>query len=151
MLYCSWHMACGRCNCYFSFWAVFCPFTPVTARKMKISKKWKKYPEISFHTSVPNIMIICYTVPERWHVTHVIFFFQLGQYFTLLAPSQSKKWKFQKNGKSAWRNHHFTHAYQKLWLDNVQLLRKVWDGWMDKQNGQTDRQKKWHIEVSAPP
>ena len=28
--------------CYFSFWAILFPFTPITAQKMKISKKWKK-------------------------------------------------------------------------------------------------------------
>ena len=38
MLYCSWHMTGDRCNCYFWFWAIFCPFTPITAWKMKISK-----------------------------------------------------------------------------------------------------------------
>ena len=26
MQYCSWDMACDGCNCYFSFWAIFCPF-----------------------------------------------------------------------------------------------------------------------------
>ena len=34
-------MACDGCN-YFSFWAIFCPFTSLTGRKMKISKKNKK-------------------------------------------------------------------------------------------------------------
>ena len=64
-LYCFWDMACDGCNCSFSFWAIFCPFTPLTARKMKISKKRKKNEEISsFYTSVPKIMIICYIVPE---------------------------------------------------------------------------------------
>ena len=28
MLYCSWDMVCDRCNCYFSVWTIFCPFTP---------------------------------------------------------------------------------------------------------------------------
>ena len=42
MLYCSWDMVRDRCNWYFSFWAVFCPFTSLTAWKMKFSKKWKK-------------------------------------------------------------------------------------------------------------
>ena len=42
MLYCSWYMAHNRCNWYFSFWAIFCPFTSLTARKIKILKKWKK-------------------------------------------------------------------------------------------------------------
>ena len=27
-LHCSWDMARDRFNCYFSFWAIFCPFTP---------------------------------------------------------------------------------------------------------------------------
>ena len=41
MLYCSWDMACDQYNGYFSFWAIFCPFT---AQKTKISQKWKKNP-----------------------------------------------------------------------------------------------------------
>ena len=41
MLYCSWDMARNRCNCYFSFWAIFCPFTLLTAQQIKIFKKWK--------------------------------------------------------------------------------------------------------------
>ena len=61
MQYFSWDMARDGCNCYFSFWAIFCPFT---AQKIKISKKW-----------------------------------------------------------STWRYHHFTHVYQKLWLDDVRFLR----------------------------
>ena len=31
-------MVCDRRNCDFSFWAHFCPFTPLTAQKTKISK-----------------------------------------------------------------------------------------------------------------
>ena len=42
ILYCSWDMARDGCNFYFSFWPTFCPFIPVTARKIKIKKKkWK--------------------------------------------------------------------------------------------------------------
>ena len=36
MLYCSRDMAR-----YFSFWVIFCPFTPLTSKKIKILKKWK--------------------------------------------------------------------------------------------------------------
>ena len=39
MLYCFWHMAHNGCNCYYSFWAIFCPFTSWKARKIKITKK----------------------------------------------------------------------------------------------------------------
>ena len=55
MLYCSWDIVHDRYNCYFSFWAIFWTFTLLTAWKIKISKKWKKYLEISsFYTSVPK-------------------------------------------------------------------------------------------------
>ena len=37
-------MACDGCNCYFSLWAVFCTFFPLTAQKIKIYKKMKKTP-----------------------------------------------------------------------------------------------------------
>ena len=47
MLYCSWDMACDGCNFYFSFWAIFCPFTHLTAQKIKILQKWKKLLQIS--------------------------------------------------------------------------------------------------------
>ena len=73
------------CNCYFSFWTYFCLFTPITAWKMKISKKWKKHLQMSsFYTCVPKIMIIWYTVPEIWHVTDVIVTFHFGLFFALL-------------------------------------------------------------------
>ena len=36
-LYCSWDMACDTCNFYFSFWAFFSPFIPITTLKIKIS------------------------------------------------------------------------------------------------------------------
>ena len=34
-------MTCDTCNC-FSFWANFCPFAPIAAKKIRISKKKKK-------------------------------------------------------------------------------------------------------------
>ena len=36
MLYCSLDMAHNRFNCYFPFWAIFYPFTSLTAQKIKI-------------------------------------------------------------------------------------------------------------------
>ena len=64
-LYCSWDMARDTCNSYFSFWAIFCLFTPLTDQKIKISKKWKNCLEISpFYASVTKIMIRWCMVPE---------------------------------------------------------------------------------------
>ena len=46
MLYYSWDMARVACNCYFSFWAIFSPFIPLTAQKIKISHTKKKHLEV---------------------------------------------------------------------------------------------------------
>ena len=55
---------------FLSLWAIFCPFTPLTAPKPKILKNWKKYLEISsFYIWVPKIMIRWCTVPETRCVT----------------------------------------------------------------------------------
>ena len=63
MIYGSWDMKCNRLN-FLSSWAIFCSFSPLTARKMKISQKWKNHLEISsFNTSAPKIKILCFTVP----------------------------------------------------------------------------------------
>ena len=70
ILYCSWYMVHDECNCYFSFWAIFCPFIPLTAQKIKIYKKnEKKHLEISFYTCVPKIMNRWCTFPEIWCAT----------------------------------------------------------------------------------
>ena len=117
MLYCSWDLVHDGCNFYFSFWALFCPFTPHNSPKNENFKNMKKPLEkSSFYTSAPKIMVICYVVLEIWHVTDIIVVFNFGQFFALLPPWQPKKWKFQKNEKKTWRYHHFTQLYQKLWL-----------------------------------
>ena len=94
MLHCPLDMAHNGFN-YFSFWAIFYPFTSLTAQKTKIYKKWKKLLEISsFYNSASKIMIRSCTVPEMWCAN--------------------------------------------IWTD----------GGTD---GRTDKWKKWHIEVCAPP
>ena len=86
MMYGSRDMVRDRCNCYFSFWTIFGPFTPLTAEKFQILKKSKKYIEISsFYIRLPKIMIRWCTVPEIWCVTDEIFF-QFGLFFALLSP-----------------------------------------------------------------
>ena len=90
-------MAHDRCNCYFSFWTIFCPFTPLTAQKIKIKKNEKKSLKISlFYTSVPKIMIICYTVAEIWHVSDVSLIFHFGLFFAPLPPLTAEKIKIFK-------------------------------------------------------
>ena len=88
MIYGSWDTVRDRCNCYFSFWANFCPFIPLTAQKIKIWKNEKntwKYHISSFCICVPKIMIWWCTVPEIWCVTDIIIS-HFGLFFTLLSP-----------------------------------------------------------------
>ena len=40
MMYGSWDMKCDRQN-FLLFWTVFCLFTPLTTRKIKILQNWK--------------------------------------------------------------------------------------------------------------
>ena len=89
-LYCSWDMGRGRCNCYFSFSTIFCPFTPLTARKTKISKKWKKKKPteeiIILHkcTKTHDHMLLC-----SWDMVHDrcnCYFFILGYFSPFLPP-----------------------------------------------------------------
>ena len=96
MLYCSWDIVHDRCNCYFSCWGIFCPLAarspnpppPLTDRKMKTSKKWKKnkkHLQISFYKSVPKIIIKYRTVSDIWCVTDVIIF-SFGANFCPFTP-----------------------------------------------------------------
>ena len=44
MLYLSLDIMHNRCNCYFSFWTIFCPFISLTAQNINIFKKMKNTP-----------------------------------------------------------------------------------------------------------
>ena len=86
MLYCSceiWPMTDVIAIFHFG---LFLPFYPSDSPKNENFKKVKKRLEISFYISVPKIMIMCYTVPEIWHMTHVIVIFLIGLFFVLLTP-----------------------------------------------------------------
>ena len=90
MMYGPWDVEHDGQN-FLSFWTIF---SSLTARKIKIKKNekysWRYY---HFNNSVPKIMIICYTVPEIWHITDVIVFFHFGLFFALYLPNSPKKSK----------------------------------------------------------
>ena len=48
-----------------------------------------------------KIMIICYTVPEIWHMTDVISVFHFGLFFALLPPNSPKNQNLKKVKKTA--------------------------------------------------
>ena len=53
MLDCSCDMARDGHNTYFSFWAIFCPFTPPNRPKNKNFKKMKKKNTWRYHNLTP--------------------------------------------------------------------------------------------------
>ena len=106
-----------------SSWAFFCPFTPLTAQKIKTSKM-KKTPRdiIILHKCTKNHdhPLYCSRDVARDRCNC---YFHFGVYFSLLTLSEPKKSKFQSNEKTPWRYHHFTQTYQKLWSYAILLLR----------------------------
>ena len=109
MLYFSWDMACDGCNCYFSFWAIFCPSTSLTAQKIKISWKSKKVLEISSsHTCVPKIMIRWCSVPEIRCMTH--------RWTDIQMDGGSKKWHIEVGAPPKKRGFAITNIKTGLFL-----------------------------------
>ena len=95
------------CN-YFSFWAIFCLFTLLTARKMKIFFKMKKTPGdiIILHKCTRNHdhMLHCSLYMARDTCNFYFSFWAFLPFYPLPAK------KNQKNEKNTWRYHHFTRV-----------------------------------------
>ena len=133
IIYSSWNMVHDRCN-YFSFWVIYCPFTPLTARKIKILKKWKKCLEISsFYVHAPKINRC--TVPQIWCMTDVIIC-HVGSFFALLLPQKpekSKFWKMKKLPGDTIILHMCTKNYDQMMYSSSDML-------CDRQmDGQTEK------------
>ena len=81
------------------FFLPFYPFAPNSPKNQNKKKMWEKNLDMSsFYTSVPKIMIVCYTVPEIWCMMDAIAIFYFGLFFALLHPLTAqkkilKKWK----------------------------------------------------------
>ena len=99
-MYGTWDIKPNRQIFFGHFGPFFALLPPLKTWKIKIFKKWKKDLEIlSFYKSVPKIMIICFTVPEIWHVTDVIVVFHVGLFFVLLPPISPKNENFKEMKK----------------------------------------------------
>ena len=75
MRYSSWNTKRDRIFCHFGSFLTLLPPPTLNSPKNENFKKIKTNLTISsFYTSVPKIMIICYTMPEICHMTDVIIF-----------------------------------------------------------------------------
>ena len=107
-LYCSLVMTCDRCNCYFSFWAIFFRFNPLTAQKMKIPKKWKYSWRYHHFTQVYQ---------KSW--SYAILFLRYGTPHPFNSPKNEKFRKIKKPRIY----HHLTQLYQKSLSHALLFLR----------------------------
>ena len=104
-MYGSWDMKCNRHN-FLSSCTIFCPFTPLTAWKMKISKMKKKPGDIILHkcTKNPDHRLYC-SWDKKCDGCNCYFHF--GLYFSLLlppAPNSPKNENFKTTKKNIWRS-----------------------------------------------
>ena len=99
IMYGSWDMEQDRQN-FFSFWTIFCPFTPRTTQKIKILKKWKKTSGdiINLHlhtTNEDHMMYGCWDL----ECYREIFFFSFWAIFCPFSHLTTQKIKFLKKWK----------------------------------------------------
>ena len=143
-------MAHGECNCYFSFWAIFCTFSPIAAQKMIISKKKiKKMPgDIILQKCTKNHdqMVYC-----SWDMARDTCncYFSFSAIFFPFYPLAAQKLKFQKHENGDIIILEISSFYT--------CVRKVMIRWCKAPeiwcatDGRTDRWKKWDTEVGVPP
>ena len=103
MMYGSWDMerVTDSSFCYFGMF--FCPFTPLTTRKIKIFKKWKKKPGdiIILHMSKindNNMMYGSWNIERDGHN-----FLSFWTIFYTFTPLTTQKIKILKKWTKAWR------------------------------------------------
>ena len=103
----------------------------------RFSKFWKTKKRLleisSLYTSVPKIMIICYTVPEIWHVTNLIVIFHFGLFLPPFTPLTAQKSKFKKMRKNL-KISSFSTCVPKTMIRWCRIP-EIWcttDGWTDR-------------------
>ena len=107
-------------NYYFSLWAIFCLFAPITAPKMKISENEKSTWRYHHFTQVyQKSWSYWHIVPEIWCVMYVIVTLHFGPFFAVLSQIKKKKLKKKKRLEIS----SFYTCVPKLWLDDVRFLR----------------------------
>ena len=111
---------------FFSFWTIFCPFTPPTPSDNPENQNFEKM------KIAPGDIIILHkcTINDNhmiygsWDMmcTRQNFFVILGHFFPFYPPLQPEKWKIQKNEKNAMIYHHFAQLHQKSWSYAILFL-----------------------------
>ena len=127
---------CERCNCYFSFWAIFCTFTPLAARKIKISVKkntWRYYHFIQVYQKSWSyaILFLRYMLHDGWNC-----YFSFSAIFCPFIPLTARKKKISKKKRT-------NKNYVPKTMIRSCTVSEIWCQ-------QTYRGKKWHKRGGCP-
>ena len=119
---------------FFSFWTIFCAFTPLATPKIKILKKLTKTPGdiIIWHKCTKNQDHMLHCSWDRC-MTDIIFVFHFGLYFALTSLKTWKikilrKWKKKKKKKKKLEISSFYICVPKIMIKN----NVVHDTWTDR-------------------
>ena len=106
---------------FFSFWTIFCPFTPLTTRKKNLKKKKENAWKYHHYTQVCHKWHTWCMVPEIWSVTQ--FFVILGHFLPFYNTNNPETQIFEKMKKKKTPEEIIIlHVFQKLWSDDVRFL-----------------------------
>ena len=141
-LCCSWNITRVRCNCYCSFWAIFNPFTTLTAPKHEnLKKKKRKKNALKYNnfTQVYQkswsyaILFLRYMVRDGFNC--YFSFWTIFCPFTALTARKIKVWIKKKrpggitNSHKCTKNHdHMLYCSRDLWcmMDGI----VIFDFWL---------------------
>ena len=117
----SWDIYRVRETEFFVICAIFCPFTPLMSRKLKIWKNEKTLGDIILlHMCNINDNHMTY---DSWDIRHNWVFCRFELFLPFSLPNNLKNQNFEKNEKTFWRYYNFTFAYYKWGSHHVWLQR----------------------------
>ena len=109
MIYSSWNIRCDWQK-FSTFWAIFCPFSPlITTWKIKILTLKKTTADIIIlHICTINDNHVMYGSWDMERDRHNFLSFWTV-FLTFYPPMDPENQNFPKNGKNTWRYYHFTN------------------------------------------
>ena len=125
---------CSATNNYLPFWTVFCPYDPE-------NQNFEKMKKIPWDIVILHMYIINdnHMISSSWGMEQDRQNFLSFWIIFCFYPKKPRKNKLWKKEKKAWRYHHFTHVYWKLWSQDEWFLKcgarqmEVWtSGRMEK-------------------
>ena len=95
-------------------------YPPNKPKNQKFEKMKKRLYISSFYSSIPKIMITCYSVSEIQHVMDVIFIFHFGLIVCLFTPLTTQKNQNFEKMKNTLKDIIILHMHTKKWCKTIE-------------------------------